>query len=25
MITLASNQVFKRVEAYYRRGMPQLG
>jgi polar amino acid transport system permease protein len=25
MITLASNQVFKRVEAYYRRGMPRLG
>lgn len=25
MITLVSNQVFKRVEAYYRRGMPQLG
>jgi polar amino acid transport system permease protein len=25
MITLASNQLFKRVEAYYRRGMPRLG
>jgi len=25
MITLISNQLFKRVEAYYRRGMPQLG
>jgi polar amino acid transport system permease protein len=25
MITLTSNQVFKRVEAYYRRGMPKLG
>jgi polar amino acid transport system permease protein len=24
-ITLASNQLFKRVEAYYRRGMPKLG
>jgi ABC-type arginine transport system permease subunit len=24
-ITLVSNQVFKRVEAYYRRGMPKLG
>jgi len=25
MITLVSNQAFKRVEAYYRRGMPKLG
>lgn len=25
MITLASNQAFKRIEAYYRRGMPKLG
>jgi polar amino acid transport system permease protein len=25
MITLISNQAFKRVEAYYRRGMPKLG
>lgn len=24
-ITLASNQAFKRIEAYYRRGMPKLG
>jgi len=24
-ITLVSNQAFKRVEAYYRRGMPKLG
>jgi polar amino acid transport system permease protein len=25
LITLVSNQAFKRVEAYYRRGMPKLG
>jgi polar amino acid transport system permease protein len=25
MITLVSNQAFKRVEAHYRRGMPKLG
>jgi polar amino acid transport system permease protein len=25
LITFVSNQVFKRVEAYYRRGMPKLG
>ena len=24
-ITLISNQVFSRIEAYYRRGMPKLG